>query len=593
LLCVAVAASGQQFRSEIVLSVLDVTVTDEDGRVIEGLTSKDFDVRVDGQPVKVVSAAFVTVDTESPSPTGGEGILASDAFEGRLFSIVVDDLSISSERIGRARDAVNRILSLIPQSDLVSLVFSGGGGVHQFTRDRSRLHDSLQRFTGRRPDPDEADATIETRHNMGRVLDTLTSVVEALRRSGNRRSAVLFVTEGLDRGVADQILSRRGLGRDVQALMNAAADAHALVYPIDIRGLAAADDSDRDTLALSVLADSTGAVPGINSNDLQQAARTAVQDLSAYYVIGFAGSEVASKTPSRVEVRVVTRPARVRARRSVVGPHATPSGPPGWLPGGSIHMRVQVAPSADKQRDHVYMWAIFNIDGNTLHFRGSDGSRRHCRLKVDVIAVDSTGRVAAQSAEMVTLNVDEQRRLQVVKSGTRLITGVRLKPGSYQIRAIVTDADTSDYGLAVGEVDVPDYRRAPLAASGLFVASRQTRTVPTVRDQVERFRGRLGSPPTAVRTFEPGDELELYSEVYPNQQQTLSATLTVFDSHNAVVTEANLETAATRDCLSGTPCTSIRNTTPLRLTRPGTYRLHVAVLQGLQRTGTETVVEIR
>src|SRR5690242_20721600 len=78
-----IAASAQQaqqtqqppvFRSSTRLVVNTVTVKDKDGKVVEGLTAKDFVVTEEGKPQEI---AFVEFQRLTAEPEPGAGLVAS------------------------------------------------------------------------------------------------------------------------------------------------------------------------------------------------------------------------------------------------------------------------------------------------------------------------------------------------------------------------------------------------------------------------------------------------------------------------------------------------------------------------------------
>src|SRR4029078_2940517 len=64
-LAVFARATAQQptFRSGAQLTIVDVTVTDKDGRPIEGLTASDFALTEDGVPQTISMVAFQRADS--------------------------------------------------------------------------------------------------------------------------------------------------------------------------------------------------------------------------------------------------------------------------------------------------------------------------------------------------------------------------------------------------------------------------------------------------------------------------------------------------------------------------------------------------
>ena len=55
--------AGQRFKSSVDIVQVDVSAVDSRGRPIPDLSIKDFELRVDGRPRKIVAVQFVSVPT--------------------------------------------------------------------------------------------------------------------------------------------------------------------------------------------------------------------------------------------------------------------------------------------------------------------------------------------------------------------------------------------------------------------------------------------------------------------------------------------------------------------------------------------------
>src|SRR5687768_5297150 len=64
---------AQTFRGAVDLIALEVQISDKNGKLIDALDAKSFEVSLDGKQRRVVSADLVRVD--GPNRTAGEGAL--------------------------------------------------------------------------------------------------------------------------------------------------------------------------------------------------------------------------------------------------------------------------------------------------------------------------------------------------------------------------------------------------------------------------------------------------------------------------------------------------------------------------------------
>jgi VWFA-related protein len=153
------AARAQQdqaprFRSGVDVTSVDVTVVDERGKPILGLTPEDFTVRLDGNPRRVISADWVPLTApEGPKPPPPpEGYSSNEGGTGgRLILLVVDQPNIRFGGFVGIRKAVNGFLDRLQATDRVALVGIGPGAISvPFTNDRERLRKAVEKTTGQR-----------------------------------------------------------------------------------------------------------------------------------------------------------------------------------------------------------------------------------------------------------------------------------------------------------------------------------------------------------------------------------------------------------------------------------------------------------
>ena len=91
----------------------------------------------------------------------------------------------------------------------------------------------------------------------------------------------------------------------------------------------------------------------------------------------------------------------------------------------------------------------------------------------------------------------------------------RCRPGRYQLRVAAQDNAKTKQGSAHFDIDVPDFSKAPLAMSGVALASTADRSVASGTDLT--MGGGLPGAPSTLREFPAGSEIAAYVEVYDNQ----------------------------------------------------------------------------
>jgi VWFA-related protein len=149
------------FRVDVRYVDVDVTVTDEQGNVVTGLTQDDFELFEDGKPQTIQTFSFVDVPFREPERFLGvdERSVSTDArsnrrpVSGRMYVIVLDDLDVSFLRTDQVkRDARLFVEEYFGVGDIAAVVHtSGGAGASQdFTSDPQLLLASIEKFLGRK-----------------------------------------------------------------------------------------------------------------------------------------------------------------------------------------------------------------------------------------------------------------------------------------------------------------------------------------------------------------------------------------------------------------------------------------------------------
>src|SRR5689334_10441955 len=114
------------FRAEIDSVQLDVRVVDKEGRFVRDLTASDLQILEDGQPQAISTFAMVDIPIGATAP---QGAVASDiatnaaASQGRLFVLVLDDLSTHPLRAVTVRELANYFVDHnLEESDRLALI---------------------------------------------------------------------------------------------------------------------------------------------------------------------------------------------------------------------------------------------------------------------------------------------------------------------------------------------------------------------------------------------------------------------------------------------------------------------------------------
>jgi VWFA-related protein len=365
-------AQAPVFRSSTALVIQTVTVTDRDGRPIEGLTAADFRVTEDNVAQSLVFVEFEELRDDARAtgsspripvrPTGvpsvtAEGVAAPRAREARyrdyrLLVFYFDMAGMAQADQFRAFAGANTFLSSqMGAADLVAVMEYRGSAVRlrqDFTDDREHLRRVVfELFNGKDKDGDGLSDVMYEGSDFGqnrgefnflrtdRQLAGLQTAIDMLKVVPQRKTLMYFVSG----------LTLSGLDNQAQlsATINAAIRSNVSVNPIDARGLVAAaplgganvpspaglgmftgsavhalrDRFERSQDVLHGMAKDTGGTALFDYNDLALGIRRAAAEVKSYYILGYhtARSEKDGRF-RRINVTLTGRPEARLAYRA-------------------------------------------------------------------------------------------------------------------------------------------------------------------------------------------------------------------------------------------------------------------------------------
>lgn len=358
--------------------IVNVSVTDRNGKPIENLTKDDFELYEDGKPQKLEASEFQHLGTTplaamnpstqfaqrpSSSPrTAAPGPAAEGEIKNNLFSkyqdrrLIVMLFDFSSMDIPEQIRARNASLTFLDKqmtaSDMVSIMVLGSElkTVQEFTADRDLLTSVIHSFhigeasdlssfadTGADSQDQSgmftADDTEFNIFNTDRKLAALQEAAQKLEQYPEKK-ALVYVSSGVPKtGVDNQ--------SQLEATVNAAVRANVSFFPIDARGLVAQipggdatqtgaagnnlysgagqrklKDSFQDTQeTLYTLAADTGGKALLDDNDLVNGFRQVQQDINSYYILAYESSNPEQDGKyRRIQVKLAPRAMALKAK---------------------------------------------------------------------------------------------------------------------------------------------------------------------------------------------------------------------------------------------------------------------------------------
>jgi VWFA-related protein len=343
------AAGMPKFTSSTQLVVEVVSVKDKDGKIIEGLTAKDFTITENGAPQTISFCEFqklddtvdpiavppppakpASTDTPKAAPvTAGRDIAGSAPgdikYRDRRLLVIYFDMSAMPvpDQLRSLSSARSFVQKQMAKADLLAIMKFEGGAVRvmqDFTDDRDILFGVIDKMIAAEgqgfdeTDPDSAadvgaafgqdDAEFNI-FNTDRQLSALQTAVKMLG-SLNEKKALMYFASGLRlNGVDNQAQMR--------ATVNSAIRANVSLFPIDARGLVAmapmgdatrgstggvqmysgqgamafTNNFQRSQDTMFALAADTGGKALLDVNDLTVGMQNAQKAITSYYILGY------------------------------------------------------------------------------------------------------------------------------------------------------------------------------------------------------------------------------------------------------------------------------------------------------------------
>jgi VWFA-related protein len=367
----------------------------------------------------------------------------------------------------------------------------------------------------------------------------------------------------------------------------------------------------------------TGGFAVTNTDDFTGGLSRILDDLDHYYVIGFYPSDPNGKGYRPLAVQIAGHPDwTLRYRRGYMGGSAAPAAKTkdamlalssSILPKSDLPLRLTaIATPGTNGSAHVTLGLEVSAPLATLQEK--DGKVRDT-LKYEVLVVDE------KKAKVRSIGGLEGRLTLSPKANAgappetvtyMLLHDVDVTPGPFEFRVSATSAKLAKGGSVYLDVDVPDFRSAPIVLGGLVVGyadGAHVPVAPTVAPAavpagtppaIRSMRGAPAPPPppsvrppqalpfapTLDRTFRSADTLSVFTEAAVRDGLHPAASIDIVDASGKVVSSVT-------PAVSAGSLVRLGANVPLRGLTPGPYILRVALTDGQQSSKAETAIVIK
>jgi VWFA-related protein len=526
------AADQNVIRINVNLVQVDAVVTDSHDHLVPNLEASDFEVLQDGKPQKITNFSYINVRSSNVAPApvtvaerkgapAPPPVVLKPAQASRLLALVVDDMALSFDGTARVRGALKKFVdSDMQPGDLVAIIRTGSsmGALQQFTTDKRVLYAAIDRVrwnsmgrvgVGSFERGGGAYNAQFTDAMAGASLASIQYVVNGLHDLPGRKAVILFsenlrlFTRGMDYDVALQQARR---------LEDAANRSGVVIYSVDPRGLqttslTAADDTSKmsrkqiNNLPMAratqiynsqdgmvMLAKDTGGIFFHDNNDIASQLRKAVADTEGYYLLGYHPDPNTFDPKTglakfhKVEVKLTRAGLHIRSRSGFFGKSDSyaankPVGRQAELaqalqsPFGEnqIHVRLTTL-FAQSPTTGSFVDAMLFVDAKDLKFTDQPDGWHKAVIDVQAVTFGEDGQAVDSSSKSYTLQYKDAAYQNALKNGIvyNLQQPVK-KPGAYQLRVALRDADTEQLGSASEFIEIPDVSKGKLVLSSVVL----------------------------------------------------------------------------------------------------------------------------
>lgn len=397
------------------------------------------------------------------------------------------------------------------------------------------------------------------------TLGAINFVVKGLSELPGRKSIMLF-SDGFAICPPDNPDRCARILNSVKKLTDLSNRASVAIYTFDARGLqttglTAADntggvsaeriqqiDSTRSGQlfetreGLSYLAAQTGGRAYFNSNDINKGLDKALADQQGYYLIGYQPDaetfDPKTQRYNKLQVKVLRKDTDVRYRSGFFGisdeqikkPAAAQTvaqqlsnalGSPFGVSDIGLHLNTLYGNNA-KQGDFVS--SFLHVNAKDLKFTDEPDGTKKAVFDVLAVSFGANGAPGEQIAQTYTFKVPADAYRQLLEKGfVYYFTFPVKKPGAYQYRVAIRDAQTQKIGSANQFIEVPNLKKNRLTLSGLALENLteaqwrklyalSTGTPNQNVDKSEITGDSLNA--TALRRFKRGTVLRFGYEIY-------------------------------------------------------------------------------
>jgi VWFA-related protein len=576
-------AQEPSFRASATYVEIDAFVTDRSGAAVKDLTRDDFEILEGGKPQALSTFEFVDLPIVAPPALPPpKGLIESDvtsnrqASEGRLWVILLDAPAMAPppQTEGAVYMRLSQIVArnfieqAVGPDDEVAVIHAQGSmsASQPPTRSRALMLRSIEKFSEgvASREPETAQEQVSMIQMTYRIIEELSA---ALGAASSRRKAILWIGGQTIPDPSACVPLRLTMGEAAATILARYRDAiraaqrnNVAIYPVDPSrlstrggggacvggpgGTAIQGEIYRQS-ALRMVAEDTGGVALVNTNNLRDGFANIVADNSTYYLLGYyPATEHRDGKFHEFTVRVKRPAVTVRARKGYLAPDAASTERAAQrasqqsdpvvnalrspLPNRGLTVSVFSAPfKGSAALASVVIGA--HVDGATLQL--TEGMQE-TKVNVAFQVIDAEGKTLVSRGQSHSLIASTAQQRDVLRrEGLQVVDQIDLPPGRHEVRVAAHQREGSRTGSVIAYVDVPQFARERLALSGMLV---ETKSASAQESANQAAPADADITLTARREFSTAAAVTIRSVVY--WQADVPA--------DAIIVTASLRTAA-------------------------------------------------
>jgi len=613
-------------RSESRLVLVDAVAIDKKGKFARDLAQKNFRVWEDGKEQKITSFSLESsgVSPERPS---------------KHYIVMYFDTSSGAGQMNMRQQAI-RFIDGYASSDryMAVLNYNYDGGMHvgqNFTTEADKLRKALANIQGTSASTPTNTTTTPARGRGASattntsidsfvtrdILGSLRNVAASLASIRGRKALVLFgagppVGSDVEQDVAATI---RALNKANVAVYTAGSgtnlnapdtSAPSSTTPARGRGAPTALPAGSD-LATSIdsmgraLAEGTGGLTFISTNDLAESLGKVAQEQDEYYLFGYTPTiESAEGSCHELKVKVDRGDLEVRARKGYCTskPADVLSGKPA---GKDLETKAASGTAATLSARMQLPWfysapnlarvnLAMDINASAVKFH-KDKGKFHGEFDLAGVAYKQDGSVAARISDAVKLDFDTQQQVDAFLGAPyHYENQFEITPGQYNFRMAFSSGDQG-FGKVEMPVKIEPWNGQSLSLSGLALShdAHPAADLASALDVslLEGLRPLVSKGtevvPTGTPEFQPTEKAFVYFEAYEPLLAAVKPDATlpllgmrarVLDASGQAKVDTNVK-MATSFMQAGNPIIAIQSPVPIATLTAGKYKLEISVMR--------------